>query len=186
MNAGVIASRYALALFKYVAANGDHALVCAQAQIIEEALDSLPDFAKVVEDQLALSVSGKKELILSSLGERRAEPVLERFLDLVLQHRREAFLGGMLRNYIALYHKSEDLHFVKLTTAVPVSEALASKVAAAASRELGGRVEVRRSVDPSIIGGLILALDGYRLDASIKGRLEEISKQFTSKNKRIV
>lgn len=50
----------------------------------------------------------------------------------------------------------------------------------------GGEVRLEEKADPDIIGGLVLTVGDYRLDASVRGQLETLRKEFIDKNKRIV
>ena len=50
----------------------------------------------------------------------------------------------------------------------------------------GRTVEFNTKVDPDIIGGGILEIGYWRIDASIAGQLKRVKKQFIEKNRRIV
>jgi len=41
-------------------------------------------------------------------------------------------------------------------------------------------------IDPSIEGGFILTVNDLALDASVKGQIERIRREFISRNQRIV
>ena len=45
---------------------------------------------------------------------------------------------------------------------------------------------MEESVDPSLIGGFVLDLEDYRLDASVSRQIEDIRRQLVQKNNRIV
>ncbi len=50
----------------------------------------------------------------------------------------------------------------------------------------GDDVIIDVDVDPSLVGGFVLDLDGYLLDASVKRQLEVIREQFIERNRRII
>ena len=60
------------------------------------------------------------------------------------------------------------------------------KILSRVSSMLGKRIELQKSVDPSIEGGFIFDIDDYRLDASVASRLRQIRRQLIDKNRRIV
>ena len=66
MNTGIIATRYATALLKLVEETGSGELVVAQVQVIEKALDEVPDFRRAVVDP-AVSVVRKISLFEAAL-----------------------------------------------------------------------------------------------------------------------
>ena len=47
-------------------------------------------------------------------------------------------------------------------------------------------VELDARIDPDIIGGYIIELSGYRLDASVANQLKRVKQQFIARNRRIV
>jgi F0F1-type ATP synthase delta subunit len=54
------------------------------------------------------------------------------------------------------------------------------------TERFGGQVELEIIVDAGLIGGFVVRVDGRQMDASIKGQLERIRRQFAGKNKAIV
>ena len=186
MNTGIIASRYAAALHRYVALHGDADRVCAQAKTLEQALGRLPDFRRLVDDPAAVSRDEKMAFFRSALGEDGMSPVLERFLALVMENGRIADLRFILHDYADLYYASRNVHFATLSTAVPVPDPLLEKIHAKAVERLGGEVVIEEKVDPSLIGGGVFTVDGYRVDASVRTQLRTLHSQFNEQNKRIV
>ena len=73
----------------------------------------------------------------------------------------------------------------KLTTAVEAPE-LVRHLEELGTLKTASKVEIKANIDPSIIGGYIMEIDGYRLDASVANQLRNIRRQFIDKNRRIV
>lgn len=186
MNTGIIASRYAAALHRYVTLHGDADRVCAQAKVLEQALGRLPDFRRLVDDPAAVTRSEKMAFFRSALGGEELAPALERFLSLVMENGRIADLRFILHDYTALYYASRNIHFATLSTAVPVPDPLLEKIHAQAVERIGGEVVIEKQVDPSLIGGGVFTVDGYRVDASVRTQLQTLHTQFNEQNKRIV
>ena len=46
----------------------------------------------------------------------------------------------------------------------------------------GRRVEATRRVDPSIIGGIVIQAGSQRLDASVRGRLDQLRQELTARS----
>ena len=57
---------------------------------------------------------------------------------------------------------------------VPVGDALLGQIEEAAGR----KVEATRKVDPDLIGGVVIQVGSYRLDASVRGRLERLRREL--------
>lgn len=186
MNTGIIASRYAKALHRYVTAHGDADRVCRQAMTLEKALLEVPELRQVLMDPAAVSTPRKMEFLQAALGEEPMADALARFLSLVAEGGRFDALPFMLQDYIDLYYKAQGIHFAKLATAVPASAEMQERIRSEAERRLGGKVVLESEVDPSLLGGAVVTVDGYRVDASVKAQLRKLHDQFINKNKRIV
>ena len=68
MSTGIIASRYAKALHRYVTAHGDADRVCRQAMTLEMALLEVPELRQVLMDPAGVSTPRKMEFLQAALG----------------------------------------------------------------------------------------------------------------------
>lgn len=159
MNAGIIASRYANALYRYAASEGRAAAVCAQ-----------------VEQLLADP---------ESLKGMRLEPELKRFVALLIENHRTDLLRFIFRDYVDLYYRSNGIRVARLKTAVPVPS-LEQKLADLVRSKTGCEVKMFSEVDPQLVGGFVFTVDDLMLDASVARQIELIRRQFVEKNNRIV
>ena len=64
---------------------------------------------------------------------------------------------------------------VELTTAFELSDDEARDIVAQIEQASGRTVEATRSVDPDLVGGIVLQAGSLRLDASVRGRLDTTS-----------
>lgn len=103
-----------------------------------------------------------------------------------MQQRREKYLRAMIRNYIDLYRKQENISIGKLTTAVPMALKEVERIRKIIVDHKGGSAEFATKVDPNIEGGFIFEIGTYRLDASVANQMRRIKQQFIEKNRRIV
>ena len=85
----------------------------------------------------------------------------------------------MANDYVSLYRKHKHIIQGKVITASPVSEETEKKMKALVEARSQGTVEFNTEVDPSLIGGFILEYDTYRMDASVKNKLNAILTQLT-------
>lgn len=138
-----------------------------------------------VLDNPVLPVDKKTELIRTAGGGRTSE-VFDRFVWLVLHNRRERYLQSISLMYLDLYRKLNRISTGRLETAVPVTPETERKIIDLIASETNGKVELKTSVKPELLGGFVFEMDSERLDASIATQLRNIKKQFVEKNKRIV
>ena len=130
------------------------------------------DLRATIENPMLMR-SEKVRLLTTALGPD-ANELSKRFIELVLKEGREKVLQFMANSYITFYREQKNIIRGKLTTAAAVSEATEQKMKQMVESRTQGTVEFNTEVDPSIIGGFILEYDTYRMDASVKTRLNNI------------
>ena len=114
---------------------------------------------------------------LDVAGEKPCE-LTKAFIALVLKEDRENVMQFMANSYITLYRKQKNVIRGKLTTAARVSVETEQKMRQMVESKTNGTVEFETEVDPDIIGGFILEYDTFRMDASVKSKLNTILTQL--------
>ncbi len=158
MNTGAITKRYAKALLLLTQESGRGEQVCYQVREMLRNAGSLPS---------------------------KLEPDLERFVGFLIQKGRQDYLRRILRAFVDLYCDSVGLRHVILTSAVEYSH-LEERVKAEMQQRLGCRILLETEVDPSLIGGFRIEVDGKMLDASVLCELQVLRRDFIQKSNRIV
>ena len=186
MNRSIVITRYATALLKYVRESGNGAVVCSEAETLGRALHDVPDLKRMMEAETdVVAAFDKKKLLQSALG-NRFSPDMSRFLTLLNQNGRMSMVEEILRDFVRLYRQSIGIRKAHLTTAREPSERLLQRLKDVVKQKTGDEVLIEVDVDPSLVGGFVLDLDEYLLDASVKRQLDLIREQFIEKNRRII
>lgn len=185
MNTGIIASRYAEALLKFVQETGESEAVYSQAGILEELFRKKPEFLRYIESPSLIPVSAKMDLISKILGNEGLAPSFRKFLLLVMRNGRADYLRYILYYFRMRYCKAAGISSARLTVSSPSPE-IESKLKALFTQYTGTELDLDTKVDPSIIGGFIFEVSDRRIDASISSQLVELRRRFEEKNKRIV
>jgi len=172
MDYGVISVRYARALLKSATELKVEEKVYADMIMLAACYVEVADLRATIENPM-LQRSEKVRLLTTALGPD-ANELSKRFIELVLKEGREKVLQFMANSYITFYREQKNIIRGKLTTAAAVSEATEQKMKQMVESRTQGTVEFNTEVDPSIIGGFILEYDTYRMDASVKTRLNNI------------
>ena len=117
----------------------------------------------------------KKAVLKKVLGSD-ANPYLVNFMMLLVDKRRIVFLEPIVEQYLNLLRKLNQTVLAEVTSATELSEAqqqsLVEKVKAIAQAR---DVELKTSIDPDLIGGVIIKVGSKVIDASIRGQLRRIS-----------
>jgi F-type H+-transporting ATPase subunit delta len=106
------------------------------------------------------------------------EGLVRNFLLLLAEKNRAGEVDEIAREFERLAAKEEGILDVELTTAVELSDKEAEDVVQKIEKASGRKVEATRSVDPDLIGGLILQAGSLRLDASVRGRLNRLRREL--------
>ena len=73
---------------------------------------------------------------------------------------------------------------VELTTAHELSDEEFERIVGRIEQASGRKVQATRSVDPDLIGGLVLQAGSMRLDASVRGRLDRLRHELATMTSR--
>jgi F-type H+-transporting ATPase subunit delta len=104
------------------------------------------------------------------------EPAIINFLELLVEKHRMPALFRIRRNYDQLWEHENKLLPVEITSAIELDDEIAQRIGDQIGEQTGQRVELTKTVDPDIIGGLVLRVGNSILDASIRNRLDNLRK----------
>lgn len=184
MDSGLVASRYALAFLEYVLEKQMGEEAYERAKLITSVFAEVGDLQEILENPL-VSKEKKRQLILTASGGEESE-VFHSVVGLLLRNNRENYLHNIMLMFQELYYTSQNVYKAKLVTAVEVDEATIKNLTTSLESKLDRRLDLEKTVDPDILGGFILEIDYNRWDASLKGQLNKIKRQYIEKNRRIV
>ena len=172
MDIGVISVRYARALLKSATDQKLEEKVYQEMMTIAKSYLEVPQLRQTIDNPM-LSKDKKQMLLLTAVGEKPSE-LTKSFIQLVLKEDRENVMQFMANSYITLFRKQKNVIRGKLTTAARVSAQTEQKMRQMVESKTNGTVEFETEVNPDIIGGFILEYDTYRMDASVKAKLNSI------------
>ncbi|MCL4290381.1 MAG: ATP synthase F1 subunit delta [Thermoleophilia bacterium] len=142
------------------------------------ALETSPDLRNLLHNP-QIDARAKKAGLDAIFAD--ADAVFRNFLRTVADKGRlreiEAIQGELER----LVADEERVLAVELTTAVELSDAEAAGIVGQIERACGRRVEASRSVDPTLIGGILLQAGSFRVDGSVRGRLDSLRQELITK-----
>lgn len=168
---------YAKALFEAAQDKGKLAEVHEQAQQLRAAvvdvgelhalLDNPEVDSRVKGDVLAKVATGADELVVN-------------FVRVIAEKGRAAELPQIVDELDALVAEEEKVLDVELTTAHELTDEFFKSVVDRIAQASGRKVQASRSVDPELIGGIVLQAGSLRLDASVRGRLERLRQELAT------
>jgi ATP synthase F1 delta subunit len=162
---------YARALYDAARDQGRVAVVHEQLGDLVAAIGEVPELRSVLANP-QLDPRSKAGALEAILGE--ADPLVRNFARLVAEKGRAGELPQIYEELDALVARDEGRLSVELTTALELSDEEARELIAKIEAASGRQVEATRRVDPDLIGGVILQAGSFRVDASVRGRLERL------------
>ncbi len=184
MNTGIIAKRYAKALYAFAQERNETAQLYEEMKALSACYLKVDGFRAMLSDPM-LSRNDKLKFLQSAVGGAPSLAYM-RFIKLVLDHKRESFLQSMALTYMDICRKENHIVTGSLTTAVPIPAEVESALRAKLLPDKEGTLEFSLQVDPTILGGFIFDYDTYRLDASLVSQLRKVKNQLLEKNKKTV
>ena len=172
MDIGVISVRYARALLKSATDAKIEQQVYAEMQQIAKCYIEVPQLRSTIDNPM-LSKDKKEALLLTAAGKNPSE-LMKVFIGLVLKEDRESVMQFIANSYVTLYRQQKNVIRGRLITAAAVSPETEQKMRQMVESKTNGTVEFESQVNPDIIGGFILEYDTYRMDASVKTKLNSI------------
>jgi F-type H+-transporting ATPase subunit delta len=118
----------------------------------------------------------KAEVLGQILG--GGEELVSNFASVVVEKGRAGELREIAAEFAALLAAADRVLDVELTTADELSQAAFDRIVEDIEQKSGRRVAATHSVDPELIGGLVLQAGSLRLDASVRGRLERLRQEL--------
>ncbi len=181
MIAGLIPHRYAKALYKFACEKGDADNVYEEMKNVISAFSSNTTLDKVMSNPY-IDKTAKEKLLISAAGENPSDEYV-RFVKLILDHKREPFAYLMALAYREIYRVQNNISQVKILTAVNLPEKEINKLKNLVSDKFpDSKLEYTVAVDPDLIGGFVIDVDSTRMDASVKGELEQLRQNLLRVN----
>jgi F-type H+-transporting ATPase subunit delta len=168
---------YARALFDAAREEGRLEQVAADLGALAQAFEDTPELRAILRNP-QIDPPEKAEL-LAQLTEG-ADDLVRNFVRLVSEKGRAGEFGQMYEELDALVAREQGRLAVELTTAYELSEEEARSIVSTIEQASGRTVEATRSVDPGLIGGIVLQVGSFRADGSVRGRLERLRHELAT------
>jgi F-type H+-transporting ATPase subunit delta len=111
-----------------------------------------------------------------------ADELIRNFMRLLAEKGRAAQIEEIREEFERLAAAEERRLEVELTTAVELDRAEERKILRQIERATGRKVDATQKVDPDLIGGVVLQAGSLRVDASVRGRLERLRQELTTRS----
>ena len=162
--------------------------LAAEEKLEEAILADVEDCAKIMAENpdylhlLSLPNLPKKErcdLIDEAFG-GQVHPYVVNFMKILCENGTLRELRGCAQEYRLRYNEAHGILEAMAVSAIPLSEENRAKLEAKLCALTGKTVQLKSKVDPSVLGGIRLDMDGTRMDGTVQNRLDTLRRNISS------
>lgn len=173
-----IARRYGTAAFEYAKDMNKLDAFFEELTELKKAAIEEPRLIQVLSDPIL--DSNEKVKFLQAIEQGFSAEVQE-FLNFLLNYNRFNVLIDIVDYFTSLYNAEKKIGTGVVKTAVKLDEDQLQRLAKSYASKYGlNKLHLENEVDPEIIGGVVLEVQGRVIDGSVKHRLDKIRAQLTS------
>ena len=168
---------YARALFEAAREADRVDAVAGDVAALAAAIEEVPELRAFLRNP-QIEPTGKAA-VLEQLA-TDADELVRNFVRLVAEKGRAGEIPEISADLDALVAQAQNRLAVELTTSYELTDEEARSIVKTIETASGRTVEATRSVDPSLIGGIVLQIGSHRADGSVRGRLERLRHELAT------
>jgi F-type H+-transporting ATPase subunit delta len=169
-----LGGRYAIALFELAEQGKSIGEVERSLTAVRAALDQSPEFRELTTSPLIARGAATKA-VLATADQLGVDPTTRSFLGVLAENRRLGALPQIIRAFRQLAARYRGEATAEVTSAHPLAPAQVEELKQQLRLRLGREVSVDLSVDPDLLGGLVVRIGSQMIDSSIRTRLNALA-----------
>ncbi|MBQ8306328.1 MAG: ATP synthase F1 subunit delta [Blautia sp.] len=151
--------------------------ILEQLQQVRTIFRENPDYLRLLAEP-SIPASERKNMIEEAFGSQ-AERYLVSFLKLLCDKNLLREYAGCCEEYTRRYNDDNHIAEAVVTSAVPLGEAQEKALRAKLEAVSGKTISLIKKVDPKVVAGIKVELEGRQLDGTVSGRLDGISRKLS-------
>ncbi|PZN94706.1 MAG: F0F1 ATP synthase subunit delta [Alphaproteobacteria bacterium] len=176
-----LSGRYATALFDLAIDGKALETVSASLATLKDALGQSDDL-KTLTTSPMVSRKAAAAGIAGVAGALGLDKLTASFLGVLAQNRRLASLPNVIRDFQALAAARRGEITARVTAAHPLTAEQQQALSAKLKAGMGRDVALDITVDPAILGGLVVRVGSRMIDSSLKTRLDSLGQALKGSN----
>ena len=168
-----LAGRYAVALFELAQEQDALEEVASDLHALRGLIEESADLKRLIRSPVLSR--DEQARALAAIGERAGfHELTQKFLGLLAHNRRLFALPEVIEAYDALLAERRGEVAGELVSAVPLSSSQLESVQQHLTAAVGQTVKLTTSVDPNLLGGVVVRVGSRMIDASIRSKLHQL------------
>lgn len=169
----VVASRYVRALIELAEESKKIDAVEKDFQDLGSMLEASEDFKHLVSSPL-IPAEKQTAAIDAIASQAKLQELTTNFLKVLVQNRRLAILGSVIRAFSSELSKRRGEISVRVQTAQDLSASQIKALEDVLKKQTGTQVSIEAEVKPEIIGGMVVTVGSHMIDDSVRRKLERL------------
>ncbi|MFT4415410.1 F0F1 ATP synthase subunit delta [Fredinandcohnia humi] len=179
MSKGIVAKRYAVALFQLASEQNALDQFEAELRTVKQVFANSAEFQSVLKNP-KLTADRKKSIITEAFV-GFSQMTLNTLYLLVDRHREE-IIADVADEFIALANNKRGVAEAVVYSVRPLTKEEESSISSVFAQKVGKTsLLIENIVDPSLIGGVKLRIGNRIYDGSVKGKLERLERELIAK-----
>lgn len=164
---------YAEAMLALAEKNGQADTLRNELQELVAFLDQNPKVEHFLSSPLVDEEARSR--VIETLFRGKASDLLTDSLQVINRKERMGSLRAIAEAYRIAHRELRGLMDVHVRTAVPLSDVLRKRLVDTLAASTRRQPTLIEKVDPSVLGGLVIEIEGRKFDASVASRLKDLS-----------
>ena len=167
---------YANALLEVARVEGALDTVADELHVVRGAIEGNDELRNTLTDR-SIPVARRQQVVEQLLGDR-AHPVTVSLVDFVVGAGRAGELPEIVGRLVELAAEARDALVAEVRSAEPLTENQRIRLAASLSERMGKNVDIRASVDRTLLGGVVTQIGDTVIDGSVRTRLARLRERL--------
>lgn len=172
-----VAKTYGDALYDLAVEENLSTQLMEEVAVMSQAFNENPEFVKLLSTP-ALKKEERLSVLDNSFGGKVHAHVLN-FMKILVENGTIAEFSGCADEFRRRYNKDQNIEEVTAVTAVALNDQLFAQLKQKLETMTGKTVLLQNKVDPSIIGGVRLQMEGTQLEGSVQHQLEALRRRLS-------
>ena len=167
---------YGTALMEAARELGKEDQILEEAQAVVQLIEDEPDLHQFI-NYPGVSADEKKE-VLKNIFEGRICNELLNFLYILVDKRRTMNFGRIIKVYKSLVEREEGVSYGTVYSVVKLSDERMAELEEQTSKLLQMKVKLDNEIDPNLMAGFKILVEGKIIDASYRKKFDELASQM--------
>jgi F-type H+-transporting ATPase subunit delta len=176
MTEGRLSRRYTRALFQLAREAGEEEMIGREIEQFFSVYNG-SDLEKVLINP-SFPIAQRKKILTQVTGTQQLSPLMVKFLSLLLERDRLVELAGIVSCYRRLLNEARGRVEARVVSPDTLDASLVEQLRARLRALSGKDVVLQEETDPSLLGGLLIELEGKIYDGSIRAQLEKMKQRI--------